>query len=109
MPSERIIQQRIRLRLGQETGLLVVRVQGGGGERDGRWVNFTLIPGFPDLLCFLAEPRITFCLEVKTSRGKVSKDQERCHALLEKHGVPCFVVRSVDDAVTALARVRSSQ
>lgn len=109
MPSERIIQNRIHLRLGQETGLLVIRIQGGGAKVDGRWVNFTAIKGFPDLLCFLAEPRRTFGIEVKTPRGRLSEDQRRCHALLESHGVPCFVAKSVEDAVQALDAVRKGE
>lgn len=42
-------------------------------------------------------------IEVKTPRGRVSEDQERWHRIARQRGARIVVVRSVEEALAALA------
>lgn len=59
--------------------------------------------GSPDLVGVLRGGR-AFCLEVKDGSGRLEPDQRRWHEVARKWGVFVAVVRSVDDALAALAR-----
>jgi hypothetical protein len=61
---------------------------------DGRYMHCAE-PGTPDL-CL---PALGAWLEVKTPRGRLSKEQRDWHAKAAKHGVPVATVRSVSEAV----------
>jgi len=54
--------------------------------------------GFPDLL-YIGPGQTTIFIEVKTDTGKLSKEQERFHAMLNRNGFPVCVARSAREAV----------
>jgi hypothetical protein len=67
-----------------------------------KWIG--VIPGVPDLI--LVYPQSPFGIhfaEVKTPAGRLSPDQKAFLAWADKHGVPCAVWRSIDDAHESLA------
>lgn len=52
--------------------------------------------GMPDILIFTGGQG--YCLEVKSAKGRLSDAQKEVHRLLDAQGIPCAVVRSVEDA-----------
>ena len=58
-------------------------------------------PGWPDISLVLPGGRAAF-IEVKSSRGVVSDDQDACHAALRAAGALVIVARSLDDVVQQL-------
>lgn len=62
--------------------------------------------GQPDLL-LLVDGR-ALGLELKSATGRVSAGQVTCHAAWRMCGTPVVVVRSVEDALAAIALVRPS-
>lgn len=64
-------------------------------------VGMGVHPGFSDLVV-VSEGRVAF-LEVKTAKGRLSEDQEAFRDTVLAQGLPYAVVRSIDDALFALA------
>lgn len=62
------------------------------------------LAGFPDLIVIHAG-RIGF-LEVKTLKGRLTKVQKELHGLLASNLASVFVVRSVPEALRAVASLR---
>lgn len=60
-----------------------------------------LVAGFPDLLIIYRG--IAFGLEIKAPKGKVTETQRDTHAALGRAGMDVRVVRSLDEAMAALA------
>ncbi len=108
---ETILQQEIRLALGQEPHLRLFRNQVGQlpDPRSGRYVQFGLAKGSSDLVGFrtvevtpdmVGQKLAVFTsIEVKTPRGKLTTYQKNWLQCLENAGAICGVARSVDDAV----------
>ena len=97
------IQRAIIARLRWH-GCMVVHVpnEGKRSARGGRFAKgIGLRPGFPDLAVY-RDGRHAL-LEVKSPRGRLSPAQIETHAELKRHGAAVFVVRSQDDALSALA------
>lgn len=93
-------------RLGCEPGLVMIRRNVGSGlSWGGQPMHFGL-KGEPDLQGWLAPSGRGFCLEVKTSTGRLSADQKRVHEALRAVGVLVYTVRSVDEAIKALQDAR---
>ena len=66
------------------------------GVRVGNLYRFDLYTfrGFPDLTAFM--PEVVF-IEVKSKKGRLSKDQKVFQELCEKAKTPYIVARSTDD------------
>ncbi len=67
-----------------------------------RWTG--VMAGVPDLTLALPYGRVAFW-EVKTPEGRLSPEQSRMIVELELMGHCCAVVRSIEDARKALARL----
>lgn len=94
--KETELQNRIRCALSEfgtvirmNTGVFLT--ENGNHIRNG-------IPGMPDLL-FVGDCGRTAWIEVKTKRGKVSKQQERFIKMLLDNGHRAGVARTVEEAI----------
>lgn len=99
--TEHDIQNDIRMKLS-ELGYCVFRVNVGRFKtEDGRWFDTGLPKGFSDLMA-VKDGKVYF-LEVKTDKGKASKEQLNFLAVMrDKYGCVAAIVRSVEDAVNAV-------
>lgn len=67
------------------------------------------LKGFPDLFGFFKHQRgRMFCIEVKTSKGKLSEDQARWQGILTKEGVFHMVGRDVETVIDRITDVDAS-
>ncbi len=108
---ETILQNEIRLALGREPDFTLWRNSTGMAEHTSaagqRYrQRFGLAVGSSDLVGILAPAGRMVALEVKTPRGRVTPEQDLFLALVRRRGGFAAVVRSVDDATSALARAR---
>ncbi len=109
---ESTIQHNIRLDLGKEPDLVLFRLQPGGlSDATGRPIR-TAPKGTADL-CGILTLSVSghkfgtwFCLEVKTARGRVRKEQEQWGRMVRRMGGFYAVVRSVEQARAALHAAR---
>jgi hypothetical protein len=126
-PRENVIQARIRVALGMEPDLYLMRNHVGGSEEynptrdEVRHQRFGLAKGSADLVGILLIPVILersgraawfgrwFCLEVKKDSGVSSPDQLQWQALARKFGAFVAVVRSPEEAKAALVRARHGE
>ncbi len=99
--TEHDIQNDIRIKLS-ELGYCVFRVNVGRFKtEDGRWFDTGLPKGFSDLMA-VKDGKVYF-LEVKTDKGKASKEQLNFLAVMrDRYGCVTAIVRSVEDAVNAV-------
>jgi hypothetical protein len=67
----------------------------------GRLKAMGTIPGVPDLLVWLPGS-MSFGIELKTERGRLSADQSRWHSTLSSLGHRVYVCRSIDEVEAAL-------
>jgi hypothetical protein len=67
----------------------------------GRLKAMGTIPGVPDLLVWLPES-MSFGIELKAGKGRLSADQSRWHSTLSSLGHRVYVCRSIDDVEAAL-------
>lgn len=75
---------------------------GGGGAMRGSFLkSMGLIPGFPDIL--LIYRGVAFGLELKAGKNGLEETQRDTHAALGRAGMDVRVVRSLDEAIAALA------
>ena len=56
--------------------------------------------GFPDLFGYFNDGR-GFAIEVKTPKGRLSKEQAEWHRILKSRKVSVLVARSLDDVIKA--------
>lgn len=76
---------------------LLFHVPNGGARNPIEGKKFKaigVVPGVADLL-FMYKGT-TYCLELKTEKGKQSKKQENWQELVESHNFKYYVVRSLD-------------
>lgn len=100
------LQQQIRLAVGVQPDVVLWRNSvGTATTTDGRTQRFGLCRGAADLVGIGPGGRF-FALEVKTSSGRLSPEQDRFLALVRSRGGFAAVVRSVDDALAAVERAR---
>ena len=95
--TEHDIQNSIRLELSR-LGFVTFRVNVGKVKlQDGRWFDTGLPKGFSDLIAIM-DGKVYF-LEVKTSKGRASKEQLNFIEQMKARGCKAGIVRSVDDAI----------
>ncbi len=99
--TEHDIQNDIRIKIS-ELGYCGFRVNVGRFKtEDGRWFDTGLPKGFSDLMA-VKDGKVYF-LEVKTDKGKASKEQLNFLAVMrDRYGCVTAIVRSVEDAVNAV-------
>jgi hypothetical protein len=109
--KERNVQHDIRLALGLESDLVLFRNNSGvafqrHGEREDVVRYGVGGNGGADLLGILAPTGRWIALELKNESGRASKEQEQFLALIRRMGGFGAVVRSIDEARSALERAR---
>lgn len=100
MASESALSKDIRAALNA-TGLVRL-VRNNVGVDTAKGVRYGLGNGSPDLVGVLTNG-VCFCIEVKTSNGRVSKDQEAWWRAARQWGVKGGVARSVQEALDWLS------
>lgn len=101
--SEAVLQQEIRLALGQRQDIMMFRINVGkfrpldGGPR----VIQSAPEGTPDLLGVIAPGR-AFAIEVKAQRGKQRQVQVAWQVAWEKRGGIYILARSLNDVYNGL-------
>ena len=112
--QETVLQQHIRLALGQHSNLRLFRNETGKlpDPRTGRWVQFGLAKGSSDLIGFktikitpemIGQDIAQFVsLEIKTERGKLSDIQQNWLQKVKSSGGIVGVARTVKDALNIL-------
>lgn len=101
--SEAVLQQEIRLALGQRQDIMMFRINVGkfrpldGGPR----VIQSAPEGTPDLLGVISPGR-AFAIEVKAPRGKQRDVQVAWQVAWEKRGGIYILARSLDDVYKGL-------
>jgi hypothetical protein len=89
---------------GGAPDLLIMRNEVGlFYTRDGRPVRIGS-PGSPDLVASVSG--VWLGLELKSETGRVSEDQARWHEAARQRGALVEVVRTVDEARTAIEQAR---
>lgn len=105
--SESTIQNAIRVRLGKEPDLMLMRnANGNPVTAAGNQAHYGLPKGSSDLVGILAPSGRYIALEVKSAIGKLRPEQVSHLAAVRRFGGFACVVRSVDDAIAALERAR---
>lgn len=94
---EKALEKRIILTL-KMLGFYTYKTSSSGGCYDYN-INFNQA-GIADLIV-IGNNKVAF-LEVKTEKGRQSKEQKEFQELCDKHGVKYSVVRSTGEAVRAM-------
>lgn len=112
--SERDIQTAVRLAVGRLPGVVLWRNNVGVSERwNGRAperIVYGLAPGSADLVGLVMREDgfgRFIALEVKTPAGRISPEQKLWHDLVNRLGGYAAVVRSVEEAITAVELARN--
>ena len=112
--QETVLQQNIRLALGQHSDLRLFRNETGRlpDPRTGKWIRFGLAKGSTDLIGFktikitpemIGQDLAVFCsVEVKTNTGQLSEYQHNWLQAVKKAGGITGVARNVGDALKIL-------
>lgn len=101
--SETVLSRSIQDSL-ISAGVWVERIQSGTIRLGGRFIHCAS-PGTPDL--FL--PALNLWFEVKTETGRLEASQIAWHARAKATGVRVVVVRSVREALAAVAEVSAEK
>lgn len=76
-------------------------VRGGNGQK--KFYTKNEMAGYPDLTAFLkSNPKQMFCIEVKSEKGQLSKDQKSWKKFLQRHSIPVIVCRSLQQTIDTL-------
>ena len=112
--QETVLQQNIRLALGQHSDLryFATKLENFPDPRTGRWVQFGLAKGSSDLIGFktikvtpemIGQNLAVFTsIEVKTNTGQLSKYQHNWLQAVKSAGGIVGVARNVRDALEIL-------
>lgn len=100
MAGENELMKSIRVAINA-TGKGIVLRNTVGFDREHRQM-YGLGKGSPDLVGMVFGSGRAFCLEVKTSTGRVSREQDHWIRYCNKRGGFARVVRSVEEALGAL-------
>lgn len=106
--SESEIQDAIRLAL-PASRVVLWRNNVGTARHLGRFVRYGLAPGSSDLVGILRGSGRFVALEVKTPKGKLHDEQKSWLRLVRDAGGFAAVVRSVQEAVDAIARAERGE
>ena len=100
--TEHDVQNHIRLELSK-LGWITFRMNVGKIKtKDGRWFDTGLPPGFSDLIA-LKEGKLIF-LEIKTEKGKPSKNQINFLNQMKSLGFNGGIVRNMKDVSKLIDR-----
>ena len=99
--SEHELQNKIRLALSPYAVVFRINV-GSGFTYDGRYLSTGVPKGYSDLSGFRKGDGKAFFIEVKTPKGRVSKEQKKFLKTMNEYGAITGVARSVDDAIKIL-------
>lgn len=112
--QETVLQQNIRLALGQHSDLRLFRNETGRlpDPRTGKWIRFGLAKGSSDLIGFKTikvtpemigkDLAVFTSIEVKTNTGQLSEYQHNWLQAVKKAGGITGVARNVGDALKIL-------
>ena len=115
--EETTLQQQIRLAVGLRKDLRLFRNNTGSlpDPRTGRPVQFGLARGSADLIGFRTvtitpdmvgkQIAVFTSIEVKTPKGRLSKEQSNWLALIKRSGGIAGVARSIQDANEILGKL----
>lgn len=103
---QRVIVAYLRLSLAPDAIIHATLSEGVRGGRAGiidgaRRKAMGQLAGMPDILIFSGGRG--YCLEVKTATGRLSPAQKLVHEILARQGIPCAVVRNIDEVDRFLA------
>lgn len=98
MTEEHKIQDEIRLALADTCMIFRANV-GAGCTKDGRYFSTGLPKGFSDLFGHRKSDGRAFYIEVKTKKGRLSKEQADFLDKMQKSGAVAGVCRSAGEAV----------
>lgn len=103
--KESLLQDKIRLALGSEPGLVLWRNNQGVADIRGYKVRFGVGgPGGADLIGIYRGRFIA--IEIKTETGRQTPEQKTFQALVESLGGTYQILRSVNDALTWIESMR---
>jgi len=104
--NESQLSAAIRLALGRVPDLVLWRNNSGVAEyKNGARVRYGLVPGASDLIGIYRGRFVA--IEVKTPRGRVTREQQMFLDLVARLGGIARVVRSVEEAVAVFPPARS--
>lgn len=106
MNAETALCRNVRLALNRTGRVRVVRNNVGLDQTTG--VRYGLGNGSPDLVGTL-RGGASFCLEIKTPRGRVSDDQEAWWRSARQWGVRGGIARSIEEAFALLAEAENQE
>lgn len=76
---------------------------GGIPQKNGKFYSKNPMAGHPDITGFLRKkPHQMFCIEVKSAKGVLSKEQKIWIKMLNRHNVPVIIARSLQQTIDAL-------
>lgn len=107
MSSEAVLQQEIRLALGQRDDIMMFRINVGKFrpiEGEQKRVIQSAPEGTPDLIGVLARGSVgqAFGIEVKAAKGRQREAQALWQAAWERRGGIYILARSLDDVYRGL-------
>lgn len=103
MTEEHRIQNEIRLALSDTCMMFRVNV-GTGYTQDGRYFNTGVPKGFPDLFGFRKSDGKAVFIEVKTAKGRPTKEQLNFLYTMNKNGAIAGLCRSKEDALNLIKK-----
>lgn len=101
MTEEHKIQDEIRLALSDTCMIFRANV-GTGCTKDGRYFSTGLPKGFSDLFGHRKSDGRAFYIEVKTTKGRLSKEQANFLDKMRKSNAIAGVCRSVEEAINLI-------
>lgn len=101
MTEEHKIQNEIRLALADYAVIFRMNV-GTGYTQDGRYFNTGVPKGFSDLFGFRKSDGKAVFIEVKTAKGRPTKEQLNFLYNMNKNGAIAGLCRSAEEAVNLI-------
>ena len=101
MTEEHRIQNEIRLALSESCMIFRVNVL-AGRTADGRYITSGVPKGFSDLFGFRKSDGRALFIEVKTEKGRPTKEQLNFLYNMNKNGAIAGLCRSAEDAINLI-------
>lgn len=102
-PEERLqrsVAAYLAVALPNDAVYMAIPLGGGGRLRGAILTGMGARAGSPDML--IAYKSHVLMIELKSSTGRVSREQKAFHALLDRAGIPTSVCRSLPDVIHSL-------